>query len=63
MKEINLYWRKEIEAQLKQIRQQAYRLYRRYDPVYMVTQVHYGALHFPLVITTRNPCKITSKKA
>ena len=46
MKEINLYWRKEIEAQLKQIRQQTYRLYRRYDPVYMVTQVHYGALHF-----------------
>ena len=46
IKEINLYWRKEIEAQLKQIRQQAYQLYRRYDSVYMVTQVHYGALHF-----------------
>lgn len=38
--------RHSIAHLLHPIRQQAYRLYRRFDPVYIVTEVHYGALNF-----------------
>lgn len=45
-KKISSNCREKIEKQLKLIQQETNRLYHTYSPVYIVTEVHFGALNF-----------------